>query len=198
MALTKRDREILQFIQDYKSISLSQCVYLFFNGNYEGCRRRLKQLEDFGLLKSIQNPLLKSRVYFQERLLTDHDLFIYEFLKVVKLNGGEIIQFQIKPQYLQGKIIPDAFVIFSYNNNVYFILLEVDLTHYTSNSKMKRYEELYKTSEVQNQCCGTFPIIIIARPTEGIRYNSYNFNVVYLDLYYSNIYNLLFHNSSII
>lgn len=149
MALTQRDREILTWIQDYKSITLSQCTYLFFNGNYEGCRRRLKQLESFGLLKSIPNVLLKTRVYYQERLLSDHDLFIYEFLKIIKINSGEIIQFQLKPQYLDKKIVPDCFIIFSYNGNVFFILLEVDLTHYTSNSKMKRYEELYKTGELQ-------------------------------------------------
>ncbi|MCI1478201.1 MAG: hypothetical protein LKH93_19745 [Clostridium beijerinckii] len=198
MALTQRDREILTWIQDYKSITLSQCTYLFFNANYEGCRRRLKQLESFGLLKSIQNQLLRSRVYYQERLLTDHDLFIYEFLKVIKVNGGEIIQFQIKPQYMENKIIPDCFIIFSYNGNVFFILLEVDLTHYTSNTKMKRYEELYKTGELQKICCKTFPIVVIARPTQGIRYNSYNFNCIYLDLFYNNLNNLLLHNSSII
>lgn len=196
--LTQRDKDILTWIEQYKSITLSQCTYLYFNGNYEGCRRRLKQLEDMKLLKSSQNMLLKSRVYFQEKLISDHNLFVYEFLKLIKLNGGEIIKFKKQPTFMNKKIRPDAFIIFSYQGNVYFILLEVDLTHYTSNSKMKRYEEVYKTGEIQEQCCGTFPIIVIARPTEGIRYNSSNFNVIYLDLYYSNIINLLLQNPSII
>lgn len=196
--LTNRDREILTWIQDYKSITLSQCTYLFFNGNYEGCRRRLKQLESMELLRSISNTLLKTKVYYQEKLLNDHSLFIYEFLKIIKINGGEIIKFEVQPQYLNKQIRPDGFVIFSYNNNVYFIILEVDLTHYTSNSKMKKYEELYKTGELQKQCYGTFPIVVIARPTSGIRYNSNNFNVIYLDLFFNNLNNLLLHNSSII
>lgn len=196
--ITQRDKEILTWVQDYKSITLSQCTYLYFNGNYEGCRRRLKQLEDMNFLKSVPNSLLKSRVYFNEKLIKDHDLLIYEFLKVIKSNGGEIIKFQTQPNYMDKKIRPDAFIIFSYQSNVYFILLEVDLTHYTTNSKMKKYEELFKTGELQKECCGTFPIIVIARPTEGIRYISYNFHTVYLDLYYSNIINLLLLNSSIL
>lgn len=196
--LTKRDREILTFIEKYHSITLSQCTYLFFNGCYEGCRRRMRQLEKMEFLKSIPNKLLNSRVYFNEKLTNDHNLLIIEFLKMIKLNGGDIIEFRTQPHYLNKQIRPDAFVIFSYNDNVYFILLEVDLTHYTSNGKMKKYEELFKTGEVQKDCCDTFPIVVIARPTEGIRYSSYNFHTVYLDLYYSNIKNLLLQNPTIL
>lgn len=197
--LTSRDREILTWIQDYKAITVAQCTEILFNGNYEGCRRRLKQLEDMELLKSYITRYSKEKVYYQEKKLSEHDLNIYNFLKVIKKNSGDIIKIQNQPQYMDGKIRPDAFVVFSYQGNVYFILLEVDLTHYTSNSKMQRYEELYKTGELQTQCYGTFPIIIITRPTmDGIRYNSSNFNVVYLDFYYSNISSLLFHNSSIL
>ncbi len=197
--LTQRDREVLTWIQDYKAISVAQCSELFYKGNYEGCRRRLKQLEDMELLKSYITRYSKEKVYYQDKKMSEHDLNVYNFLKVIKKNGGNIISIQNQPRYMNDTIRPDAFIIFSYQNNVYFILLEVDLTHYTSNSKMQRYEELYKNGELQIQCYGTFPIVIIARPTmDGIRYNSSNFNVVYLDLYYSNIINLLFQNSSII
>lgn len=197
--LTNRDRDILTWIQDYKAISVAQCTELFFNGNYEGCRRRLKQLEDMELLKSYITKYSKEKVYYQEKKMSEHDLNIYNFLKVIKKNGADIIKIQNQPQYMEGKIRPDAFIIFSYSGNVYFILLEVDLTHYTSNSKMQRYEELYKTFELQNECYGTFPIILIARPTlNGIRYNSKNFHVVYLDLTYSNIINLLLQNPTIL
>lgn len=197
--LTQRDREILTWIQDYKAISVAQCTELFFNGNYEGCRRRLKQLEDMELLKSYITKYSKEKVYYQDKKMSEHDLNVYNFLKVIKKNGGDIIKIQNQPQYMSGKIRPDAFIIFSYSGNVYFILLEVDITHYTSNSKMQKYEELYKTGELQNECCGTFPIVIIARPTTNdIRYNSRNFNVVYLDLSYYNIINLLLQNPTIL
>ena len=69
----------------------------------------------------------------------------------------------------------------------------MDLNHFTGISKMQRYEELYKSRELQdNYCHGTFPIIIIARKTNGLRYNSKNFNCIYSDLDFSNLSSLLF------
>lgn len=192
--LTERDREILSWIEKYKSITLSQIQYLFFNGSYESARRRMKQLENMKFVKSIQNSLLGNKVFFNDFVLNDHNLFVIEFLKFIKKQGGNIIEFKTQPSYMDNKIRPDAFIIFELKDNVYFILLEVDLNHYTSNSKMKKYEELYKKEELQKLCCGTFPIILISRPTKGIRYNSKNFNVIYTDLFYNNVNSLLFQN----
>jgi hypothetical protein len=53
------------------------------------------------------------------------------------------------------------------------------------------YEKLYKERDSYSEFLGTFPIIVIARPTKGIRYNSLNFELVYTDLAYSNLNNLL-------
>lgn len=190
--LTRRDREILTFIEDYKSITLNQAQYIFFNGNYECARRRLKQLENMNFIKSLPNALLNSKTYFNIKLLKDHDLLTIEFISSIKKLGANIIEFKTQPTYLDKKIRPDAKIVFEYNDNVYFVLLEVDLHHYTSNSKMQRYEELYKSGELQEECYGTFPIIVISRPTTGIRYNSNNFNTVYTDIYYNSIERLLF------
>lgn len=189
--LKERDRKVLSYIEDYKSISLNQITNIFFNGSYETARRRMKQLEEMGLVKSIRNNLLNNKVYYIEKISTDHNLLITEFLSIIKSHGGEIEEFKIQPQYMNGKIRPDAKIIFSYNNLVYFNLLEVDLTHYTSNSKMQKYESLYKTGEVQSDNYGAVPRIVIARPTKGIRYNSRNFRVLYTDLYYNNFLDIL-------
>ncbi|MDU2682160.1 MAG: hypothetical protein E7C50_09760, partial [Clostridium sp.] len=71
-------------------------------------------------------------------------------------------------------------------------LLEVDYTHYTDNIKLSTmYEKLYNERELYEEFKGTFPIVIIARPTPGIRYNSNNFEVIYTDLQYSNLERLL-------
>ncbi|WP_252242918.1 replication-relaxation family protein [Clostridium sp. ZS2] len=195
--LTSRDREVLTWIESYKAITINQASVLFFNSSYESARRRLKQLEDMQFLKSyLLNT--KEKVYYFNKKISKHDLLVYDFIKVVKEHGGELIKLKIQPNYLNRAIRPDAFIIFSYKSMVFFILLEVDLNHYTSNSKMQRYEELYKSGELQKQCYNTFPIIVISRPIEGIRYNSKNFNVIYLDLLYNNISNLLLENSNIV
>ncbi|NFK66481.1 hypothetical protein FDB14_18595 [Clostridium botulinum] len=191
--LTERDRRVLKWIEDYKSISVPQATELFFNGTYESCRRRLKQLEDMELLKSYISQFNREKVYYQEKKLKDHELLVYDFLKVIKKEGAEIKTIKIQPQYLKGLIRPDAYIEFIYENNLYFIILEVDYTHYTSNIKMQLYEKLYKEGILQKQCYSTFPIVIISRPTlNDVRYNSSNFDVIYTDLHYNNLHSFLF------
>ncbi|KFX54662.1 hypothetical protein HYH39_00065 [Clostridium botulinum] len=191
--LTERDRQVLRWIETYKAISVTQATELFFNGTYESCRRRLKQLEDMELLKSYISQFSREKIYYQEKKLKDHELLVYDFLKVIKKEGAEIKTIKIQPQYLKGLIRPDAYIEFVYKNSLYFIILEVDYTHYTSNIKMQLYEKLYREGTLQKQCYGTFPIVIISRPSlNDVRYNSSNFDVIYTDLYYNNLQSFLF------
>lgn len=191
--LTERDRQVLRWIEDYKAISVPQATELFFNGIYESCRRRLKQLEDMELLKSYISQFSREKIYYQEKKLKDHELLVYDFLKVIKKEGAEIKSIKIQPQYLKGLIRSDAYIECIYEKNLYFIILEVDYTHYTSNIKMQLYEKLYKEGTLQKQCYGTFPIVIISRPTlNDVRYNSSNFDVIYTDLHYNNLQSFLF------
>lgn len=191
--INDRDKLILKWIEDYKAITVKQCTEIFFNGNYEGCRRRLKQLEGFDLIDSYNSKLLKEKVYYNgNKKVSDHDLLIIDFIKEIYKLGGSIRNLKTQPHYLDNTIIPDAYVEIIYKNQLYFVLLEVDLTHYTTNIKMQNYEKLFKSGELQKSCYGEFPIILISRPTQGIRYNSHNFECIYCDLNYAKLKELLF------
>lgn len=186
--ITDRDKEVLKWIEEYKSITLRQSTELFFNGNYKGASRRMAQLEDMGVLKSYISKAKKEKVYYQEKKVNDHRLYIYDYLKELKRLGCDLIDIKIEPKYLSGLIRPDAYVLFRYEDYKYITLLEVDYTHYTDNIKMNTlYEKLYVERENYKEFFGTFPIVVIARPTKGIRYNSGNFEVIYTDLSYSNL-----------
>ena len=142
MTLTKRDNDLLIWVEKYKAITINQAKSIFFNGVYESAKIR---------------------------------------------------NIKIQPRYLNDGLRPDAFIEFQYENDVYFILLEIDYTHYTSNMKMQLYEMLYNRQELQKECYGTFPIVIITRPhLNCIRYNSNNFDIIYTDLKFSNLDRLLF------
>ena len=191
--LTDRDKSIISWIQKYKSITVLQCTYIFFEGNYEGCRRRLEQLEDRKILKSYKNKFKNEKTYYIDKKLKEHELLVYDFIKEIYKRNGELLELKLQPRLLKDNIRPDAFIEFKLEDNIYFIFLEVDYTHYTDNIKLKLYEKLYKEGTVQDKCYGTFPILLIARPTESIRYNSSNFDLVYTDLEYKNLDRLLFY-----
>lgn len=193
MVLNDRDKKLLQFITDYKSLSIKQASNIIFNGTYVSARRRLAQLEERGLLKSAINKVNGEKIYYKDKLLKMHELLLLDFISKVYELGGEIFTFKTTPHYLGGDIVADAYVEVLYNDKVYFILLEIDYTHETSLIKMKEYERLYKSGELQKNCMGEFPRILIARVSESIRYNSYNFPVIYTNLEFENVERLLFY-----
>ena len=190
--LLDRDKEVLIFLEKYNAITISLAQYMLFNGSYESARRRLKQLEDRSLIKSYLSKAKKEKIYYLNRKVSDHNVYILDYLKELKRLKCNLLEVKFQPQYLKGNIIPDAYVRFKYDGDIYITLLEVDYTHYTDNIKLSTmYEKLYNERELYEEFKGTFPIVIIARPTPGIRYNSNNFEVIYTDLQYSNLERLL-------
>lgn len=188
--LTERDRKVLKWIEDYKAISINQAAQIFFNGSYESCRRRLKQLEDREILKSYKSNIL-GKIYYQEKKLKDHELLVYEFLKEICKLGGSIRKIKIQPRYLKGLIRPDAYLEIIFKKYVYFIFLEIDYTHYTDINKINLYEHLYSQKEIQKQCYNTFPTLLISRPSISEKYSSENFNIIFTDLSFKNINEVL-------
>lgn len=193
MTLTERDNNLLIWIEKYKAITINQAKSIFFNGIYESARRRLFILEKEGYINSYYRNYNNEKVYYNDRRLSDHDLFVFDFIKYLKEKGCRLRKIKTQPRYLNDGLRPDAFIEFQYDNEVYFVLLEIDYTHYTSNMKMQMYEMLYKREELKKDCYGTFPIVIIARPNLNcIKYNSKNFDIIYTDYQFSNLDRLLF------
>ena len=191
--LMQRDKLILKHIEQYRGITIKQAQYLFFNKSYENARRRLSDLENkMGLVKSYKSNYSKEKVFILDKKISDHDLITLDYLKFLAANDCEIVEVKMQPKYLKVIIRADAFVIFKKDGYKYFTILEVDYTHYTENTKFQLYEKLYRDKELEVKCEGTFPILIVARPTPGVRYNSKNFEIIYTDLNYDNLSTHLF------
>ncbi|MFT8312931.1 MAG: hypothetical protein ABF633_01605 [Clostridium sp.] len=185
--LTKRDKDILIYLEKHKAITIMQSYRIFFNDckfGYDVARKRLKKLEDMEVLKSYKNQLTDEKIYYTEQKISAHDLYVLDFYSLLVFNNCKNIEFKIQPRYLKDMIRPDAFFKFEFNGNLYFILLEVDLTH-SSMPKMQTYERLYRSQELQEQCYGTFPLIVIMG-THNIKYESTNFDIIYSDFKLSN------------
>lgn len=190
--LMQRDKDILRYLEDYKAISIKQAMKIFFNNSYGGARRRLAELEKMKLLKSYENVLTNEKIYYIEEKLSAHDLYVMDFYAELISQGATIRQFKKQPRYLNDMIRGDAFIEFAYDNNLYYLILECDLTHFTNNSKMQLYEKLYKDGDLQKECKGMFPSIIIMKEKDDLRYMSNNFEVVYIDFQLSNFKSKIF------
>lgn len=198
MIMTDRDKKLCKFIEEYGAITTQQAKWIFFNGLQTSTIRRLNQLEKHNVLSSYHRDGKKVYSYADAGKLPTHDLGALDFYAWICRYGGEVIDVKLKPQYLNGQIIPDALFKFKFpykdKRVTIYAFLEYDLNHYTEVDKMQVwYEKLYRDKLMINYCGqAEFPFLVIARPTQGIRYNSKNFNILYCDLRFNNLENMLF------
>lgn len=190
--LTNRDFEILDWIKEYKAITIEQCQFLFFNGSYEAARRRLALFEKEYNVKSYISRTTKQKVYYLDKKISEHDVYILDYLKELKKAGCELLDIKIKPKYLKNLIIPDAFVKFKYNKYIFNTLLEVDYMHPTEELKLNTlYEKLAKETTDYKEFNNNSFILVIASEKAKLRYSSKNYDSIYTDLKYNKLIDLL-------
>ena len=186
--LTDRDLEILEWIDKYKAISVEQARYIFFKGSYESARRRLSILEKDKVIKSYISRSTKQKVYYIDKKISDHDLYILDYIKELKKLNCEIIDIKLKPLYLKGLIIPDAFVRFKFSKYTFNTLLEVDFAHATEELKLNTlYEKLAKECEQYQEFKNRSFILVNTKPVVKTSYNSKNYDSIYTDLKYTKL-----------
>ena len=191
--LTKRDKEILLWIQEYDILTINQAKYLFFNGVYDNARRRLRVLEQQEILNSYICKDSKEKVYYTNKKRNQHDIYIVDFIVKLITLGCNILEFNLKPHYLNGDLIPDAFVKFSRGDDLYLVFLEVDYKHATELLKFKSlYERLYREKDKHEEFLNTFPIVVVSSFKKTVRYISSNFYCLYTDFEFSNLKDALF------
>lgn len=156
--ITKRDKQILRWVEKYKSITIYQCSTIFFNNNkmaYDQARKRLRYLNQEGLLKRFRKDPRSETVYYIDRKLRIHDLKIMDMIAYLyELNLTNI--------YTQNDIhinenltyIIDTTVDIDYK---YPIMVEVDYTHYTNWRKIRQL--IYYLENKHKELSYTFLIV---------------------------------------
>ena len=138
----KYDKQILKFIEDFKSITVKQAEIMFFKNN-NNARRRLKELEEQGILKSYKyNKSALAYTFKEFKEISEHDTIRNDFVAQLIAQGSTINSFKVCPRPLNGMIIPDLYIEYTYKDNIYKSYVEVDLTHFTGDSKITLYNKL--------------------------------------------------------
>ena len=138
----KYDKQILKFIEDFKSITVKQAEIMFYKNN-NNARRRLKELEEQGILKSYKyNKSALAYTYKEFKEISEHDTIRNDFVSQLVAQGSIINNFKLTPRCLNGMVVPDLYIEYTYQNSIYKSYVEVDLTHFTGDSKITLYNKL--------------------------------------------------------
>lgn len=173
MYLTKRDKEILRFIDQYKSITINQASKIFFGNckqSYQQARKRLKLLSNNKYIQRYRKDMKSECIYFLQEKLSIHDLKILDvYAKLLNL-GADIEYLKTKytiptPHGKKAYREADALIEFTYKKYFYPLLVEIDYTHFTSKKKLL---DIYNSNHFQeryNQYDNNiFPTVLILRP----------------------------------
>ena len=195
--LTERDRSLLKFLENNKGISTQQAKYIFFDGIERSAIRRLNQLEDKDILEYYYRGKNKIYKLVGSPELSYHDTIIYDFYAWIYRQGGTVIDFKKNPHFIHNMLIPDGLfkcrLPYKDTFGTFFFILEVDYQHPTSDEKIKVfYEKLYREQTLKEYCgVAEFPMLIIAKEYIGLRERSNNFEIIYTDFKFKNLYDIL-------
>lgn len=135
--ITNRDKKVITFIHNTNMIfTIRQIADIFYktgnsNSSYVIATRRLKVIRDLGYLKMTDKIIGAPSIYYIDKMPKkyEHKLLMSEFLRMLSINGFNIIDVKIEYQgFRKYELVPDMRVIVEYNKEKYVMFVEVDLT----------------------------------------------------------------------
>lgn len=176
--ITKRDRDILIWIERYRSITINQCAKIFFTNNkeaYDQARKRLRHLNKEGLIRRYRKDPRSEVVYFMDKKLKTHDLKIFDVVAQFIYLGWEIEEFEKEYAFnlRDRKYISDAKIIFTKDNKKIPVILEIDYSHMTGKSKI---EDI--TNAINNK--HVFLVVRLTQENANVQFLSDDAMLVYL------------------
>lgn len=178
IVITNRDKEIIQFLKDFKAATTTTISDLFFNSSVRPCQRRLKFLNEHGYIKSYQENVITEKIHYIKRKPTNlqHALILSKFIAKLKISNIEILKYKV--HYKIDNIIADAFIAIRVQNEnrIYFVEVEN-----TKKFNLEKYEKLYY-SRSWKEVFPIFPGILVITNRKVNRNNYLSITDIKLDL----------------
>jgi len=179
MTITNKDKRILNFIEEWESITINQCAQMFYppKFGYDYARQKLKKLKDREVLKMMHDPILDEHVYYIDKIPSPHNNALLNFYTNCIAFKLSIMSFEKEKSFLGKSIRSDGFCIWEGQYGAQIGIIEVDLYH---NTNIGKYEKLYQDGELQKQY-GDFPYLIILSLTPR-HISSKNITIISMNL----------------
>lgn len=150
MMLTRRDLDIINFLEEFRIASTSTLKELFFP-SLRSCQIRLKTLCDNQKIKRARLTMNHDYIYYVKKPYgVMHDLLCTEFYREL-MSHSTVLQCAIDRQV--GKIRPDAIFAFKIGDKQCLGCLEVEISH--KGFDFDKYENFYRTGAYKEH----FPIM---------------------------------------
>jgi len=138
MMLTRRDLDIINFLEEYKIASTSTLTAIFFP-SLSTCQKRMRILTDNNRVKRARLTMNHDYIYYVKKPhKVMHDLLVTEFYRELS-QRSKILNFVVEKGL--GRIRPDAIFGFNLGEIQRLGLLEVEISH--KGFDYEKYENFY-------------------------------------------------------
>jgi hypothetical protein len=175
--ITDLDRKVLYDIEEYGSMTITQCQNLYYNTQKTGyliASKHLQKLLKYKKLKNTKDVYCNRSIYYMDKKPTYHTVLGLDYRSELVKRGAFISVFKQGYPWVGNKYFSDAFCCYSLNDKVYYDFVEVG--RYRS-LEYKKYIDIYNSqeahrqSDVINKKLGlpqqlTFPRLIIIDDTQ--------------------------------
>lgn len=193
--LSKKDKQILNYIYEHNSITIKQCSKVIFTGNrcaYDQSRKQLRRLYKEKAIARYRASMTDEVVYYISTRLGVHELQLLNVYAELIGKGAKVETFHKKYRiYTNNKKYReiDALIELTYNDYFIPLIVEIDYSHNTSIDKL---EEIYQSNHFQNKYReiddNIFPLIVICRPVvEKSLSNDNELQILYTDFDLKNL-----------
>lgn len=141
MMLTRRDLDIINFLEEYKIASTTTLTAFFFP-SLRSCQIRLKTLTVNGRLKRARLTMNHDYIYYVKKPYNVmHKLLATEFYREL-YSCSNVLSFVVEKGL--GKIRPDAIFGYVDGKNTRLGMLEIEISH--KGFDFEKYENFYRTA----------------------------------------------------
>jgi hypothetical protein len=174
--ITKRDQDVINFIEEFHIATSGQISRLFFSGKYRYCMKRLQYMRDSGFIKPAKSTIDNCRAYYinKKSLLQQihHDLIRAELYTAIRSRYDLLIW---ENEATIEHIRPDALCYIKHSGIVFPLIIEVHLNNKFDFDKYKNID--FRT------LFGLMPRVIICTDREvKLPVSAVKFKVVGLDM----------------
>ena len=155
--ITKRDQDILNYLDDFKISTTKQIHRIFFNGlSYRCCARRLEQLEKYGHIKHTNSTIDISFAYYTDKkpVQIHHNLLRSEIYSHI-INMYNVLEWH--NEYSFQNIRSDSFAYIDDHGIPFPVFLEV---HLGNSFNFDKYNILAKENDLK-VIFGLMPRVVI-------------------------------------
>ena len=170
---TMRTNKIKMWMEKHKSITISQCNRLFYDGSESGylkSRQKLQAMYKQGDFKRYQESNIHEVQYYMKDVMKVHDLKLLDLAAEFVFNGYKIIKF--KEEYTikteNGTFITDGMMNLEKDNKLYLMLIEID---FESPTKQPKLDFITQQLSLNNEVC---TILLVKQHCKNRRYKLLN------------------------